>query len=194
MNPSVRAFIAIGLSADVRRWLIDARAGLERKIPSGAVRWTDPGGIHLTLKFLGEISTARIGGICEVMDGLASFSRPFLISPGGLGCFPDARRLRVIWAGVRADPQLTDLQKRLEVDLEKIGFPAERRAFSPHLTLGRVRDGVPSGSLEELGRVVKDSAAGSAAGMEVKEINLFSSVLRPGGAEYSVLHRSPFSG
>ena len=89
---------------------------------------------------------------------------------------------------------LGDFQKRLEQELERIGFPAERRAFSPHLTLGRVKDGVIGVRLEEIGRAVEAVSMESTAGMEVKDVCLFRSVLQPGGAVYTVLYCAPLTG
>jgi len=189
-----RVFIAAGLSDNMRQWLRKARALLEERMPSGCVRWTDPNGIHITVKFLGEIPARRAGEIPAVMDKAAQGLKPFTLAVEGLGCFPTTARPRVIWAGVRREPVLFDLQARLEDDLERIGFPRERRAFSPHLTLGRVKEGVPDSRLAEIGRALETASVESAAGMDVLEICLFKSVLRPGGAEYAVLHRARFSG
>jgi 2'-5' RNA ligase len=192
MESTLRAFIAIDLSPEVRRWLVEARALLEGKIPGGAVRWTDPDGIHVTLKFLGDTPAGRIGEIRSAMERAAEGFRPFPLAVAGLGCFPDTNRPRVMWAGVRRQDELIDLQKRLEDGLERIGFPRERRAFSPHLTLARVRDGVTGGERTDIGRAVAAAAVESTAMMEVTGLCLFKSVLRPSGAEYSVLHRTAF--
>ena len=194
MEEMLRLFIAIELSEEIRRWLEDARTRLVERIPPGTVRWVDPGAIHLTLKFLGDTPSPKLEGIRGAMDAPACSTRPFPLSVEGLGCFPNTARPRVIWAGIRPEPLLTDLQRGLEGELDRAGFPREPRAFSPHLTLGRVRDGVAGARLAEIGRAVGAIALESTVGMEVKDVCLFRSVLRPGGAEYSVLHRSPFSG
>jgi|WetSurMetagenome_2_1015567.scaffolds.fasta_scaffold331278_1 RNA 2',3'-cyclic 3'-phosphodiesterase len=187
MEHTLRSFIAIPLSADVRRWLADARAALERGLPSGAVRWTAIDGIHITLKFLGEIPAARVDAIRAVMDRAAAGRRAFTVAAEGLGCFPSLRRPRVIWAGVRAQPELDALQKQLEDGLAAAGFPREQRAFAPHLTLARVRDGAAENVLEAIGRSVGTAQIKSAAEMAADEFCLFRSVLKPGGPEYSIL-------
>ncbi|MGB7539012.1 MAG: RNA 2',3'-cyclic phosphodiesterase [Anaerolineales bacterium] len=194
MEDVQRLFIAIELSENVRRWLREAGILLKGSMPSGTVRWTDPNAIHLTLKFLGETPSRRAADIRAAMDGLVPSFRPFPLTAGGLGCFPNTARPRVIWAGIHADPLLGDLQKRFEEELERIGFPAERRAFSPHLTLGRVKDGVSGARLAEIGRAVEAVSLESTAGMDVMDVCLYKSVLRPGGAEYTVLHRATFTG
>lgn len=190
MEKTFRAFIAIGLSSEVVQWLRDARAGLEPDFPASSVRWTDPTGIHLTLKFLGEVPIRSVDGIRSAMDEASSGCQPFRLYVEGLGCFPTGARPRVIWAGIRRNAALMDLQKRLEDALERYGFPKERRPFSPHLTLGRVRNGVPGGELGNIGRAVKQAPEKAAVGMEVAGYDLMKSILRPTGAEYARQYRT----
>jgi len=194
MKETIRLFVAVDLSPGIREWLGAAKAYLAPRIPPGAVRWMDPGAIHLTLKFLGETLPRRTGEIRAELDDLVRFFKPFPLTAEGLGCFPNTVRPRVVWAGVRGESSLGKLHERLEEALGRIGFPAERRVFSPHLTLGRVKDGVAGARLEEIGRAVEAASMKSAPGMEVRDLCLFRSVLRPGGAEYTVLHRAQFTG
>jgi 2'-5' RNA ligase len=194
MEEKIRMFLAIDLPPEVRSWLGKAQSLLAGRIPEGTVRWVKVEGVHITLKFLGETPARRIDEIRVVMDDLASGHRPFPLIVEGLGCFPNPARPRVLWAGVRREPALAELQKRLEEGLERIGFRREERAFSPHLTLGRVRDGVGGGKLGEIGRVLETATPPEAVAMQADGWCLFKSVLRPGGAEYSVLHWAKFSG
>jgi 2'-5' RNA ligase len=190
MEKTFRAFIAIGLSSEVMRWLRDARAGLEPVFPASSVRWTNPTGIHLTLKFLGEVPIRSVDGIRSAMDEASLGCQPFRLFVEGLGCFPTDARPRVIWAGIRRNAALMDLQKRLEDALQRVGFPKERRPFSPHLTLGRVRNGVPGGELGNIGRAVKHAPEKAAVEMEVAGYDLMKSILRPTGAEYARQYRT----
>jgi 2'-5' RNA ligase len=119
---------------------------------------------------------------------------PFSLTVEGLGCFPNTARPRVVWAGVRAEPKLIGIQKRLEDILSATGFPRERRAFSPHLTLGRVKDGANENQLQRIGAAVESARMETPAGMEAGGLCLFRSILRPSGAEYSVLYRAEISG
>jgi 2'-5' RNA ligase len=194
METTLRAFIAIDLSPGVRLWLKQAQTALGSQISPGSIRWTNPDGIHATLKFLGEISVRQVEAIRAVLDRQARGIHPFPLVIEGLGCFPSISRPRVLWAGIRPAPLLLDIQKRLEDDLDKIGFPREKRAFSPHLTLGRVKDGVPGDRLADIGHAVENASLGSSVSMEAAECCLFKSVLRPAGAEYSVLHKTVFIG
>jgi RNA 2',3'-cyclic 3'-phosphodiesterase len=193
VNEEQRVFIAIELSPDVRRWLQKARSVLEPLVPSGAVRWVHLDGIHITLKFMGEIPARRIDDVRGAIDRSMKGAVPFILMVEGLGCFPDLTRPRVVWAGVRREPALEDLQRRLEEALDATGFPKERRAFSPHLTLGRTRDGLAADSLRRIGSAVREASVGGPVEMQVTEVCFFRSVLRPSGAEYSVLYRAAFT-
>jgi 2'-5' RNA ligase len=189
-----RLFIAVELSAEVRRWITDQRNRLEPRMPSGAVRWVQPDGIHLTLIFLGETPSGRMDEIRKGMALATAVFPPFSLAVSDLGCFPNIARPRVVWTGLQPSPDLMNLQLRLEDELAATGFPREQRAFSPHLTLGRVRDGIAVDELRQIGSAVKGSGATEGIHMEVKEVCLFRSILQPSGAEYTRLHTAPLNG
>lgn len=190
----LRLFIAIDLSPDVRRWLSDTRARLKSSLPADAIRWVNPEGIHATLKFLGEVPDSRVEAIRGAMHSATAGGKSFSVTVEELGCFPDSVRPRILWVGIRPEPILIDFQKKLEERLALAGFKKERRPFSPHLTLGRVRDGVTGSELHKIGKAVEGIPAGKGVGLEVNELTLFRSVLRPSGAEYSVVCRFPLNG
>jgi 2'-5' RNA ligase len=193
LDETQRLFIAIELSPDVRRWLEKTRSVLEPGMPPGSVHWVKPDGTHLTLKFFGEIPVGRIDGIRSAMDQSVAGKTPFSLTFEGVGCFPNTVRPRVVWAGVRGESLLADLQRWLEDHLEAAGFKKER-SFSPHLTLGRVRDGAKEIQLRKIGAAIEGARMETTAVMTVKELCLFRSILRPEGPEYSVLYRVEFSG
>ncbi len=181
----MRAFIAIDLPDPVRAALAKAQESF-RRLCSDA-RWTRPDGIHLTLKFLGQISDARVTQVNEALSNAGAFE-PFSIEVAGFGFFPNARRPRVFWAGVAAPPALAELGARVEVEMEKIGFAREERDFSPHLTLARFKDSRPQ---PELSSAVAAAAASSVGKFEVSEFFLFESKLSPHGAQYQKVVRFP---
>ncbi len=192
--PPVRAFVAIESS----RALLDALARLQsglRSAPGGvAGRWVQPEIAHLTLKFLGDVPSERIADIARALDVTCARRAPFTLQLRGLGCFPNTRRPRVVWAGVHEQSgALRALQRDIELNLEALGYPREGRAFAPHLTLARVRQGAASVEIEALGRSVaahQPAADVSLAQMLVREVVLFSSDLRPEGPRYTPLHRA----
>jgi 2'-5' RNA ligase len=184
----IRTFIAIELDEAVKAALTDLQEQLKTEAPHRSVRWVKPGGIHLTLKFLGDVPVNRIeeieGALTRACAGLPAFS----FSVEGLGCFPHTRRPRVLWAGVREESgTLTRLQKAIEDEMDKLGFAPERRKFHPHLTLGRVRRRTSSGDMRRLGQLVSETDIGSLGQMEARSVSLMKSDLRPTGAVYTQL-------
>lgn len=180
----IRAFIAIELSAEARAVLADVVATLEQRIAPGVVKWVAPQRMHLTLRFLGDTPLAKLEEVAAAMDSVAQQQAPFALELDALGCFPDERRPRVIWVGVRgAVARATDLQRALDEALEGAGWEREKQPFRPHLTLGRVKD--------RKEKVALPWGAGVApASIPVHEIVLFESQLRREGPRYIARHRS----
>jgi 2'-5' RNA ligase len=178
----VRTFIAIDLEAGLKTSLQDL---IQKLRATGAdVRWTHAGGLHLTLKFLGEIDEDGLGPVKEVLERVAGRHPSFRLEFAGTGAFPDERVPRVLWVGFAAEPTLMALQEDLDRELETAGFAREKRDFHPHLTLGRVKGpGRVQSVLRELGKEHVESFGG----MTVRKLALFESRLRPEGAEYQVI-------
>ena len=180
----MRLFVALNLPDRVRQGLWDAVAGLrELGFP---VRWVRPEGIHLTVKFLGEVAAEQEPALREALTRAAAGGRPLPVAMHGFGVFPDHTRPRVIWAGLDPDPALELLQHRVEQEFAPLGFPTEGRPFHPHLTLGRAaRDARPQ------------DFRGLAAAIEVLRydetvlvgsVDLMQSVSQGGGMVYHVRH------
>ncbi len=150
-------------------------------------RWTRPEGIHLTLKFLGEISDAQTRQVVEALAQIGPFE-PLSVEVKGFGFFPRANRPRVFWAGVTAPPGLAELAARVESHMEKNGFAREERTFSPHLTLARFQVPRPQPELEA---AVAARAATPLGKFEASEFFLFESKLPPQGAQYRKVMRFP---
>ncbi len=184
----MRAFIAIDLPHPVRAALAGVQASLQSLCPDA--RWARPEGIHLTLKFLGEISEAQIAQVTGALTQTAAFE-PFSVEATGLGFFPNSKRPRVFWAGVSAPPALAELAARIESQMEKIGFARESRNYSPHLTLARFKVPRPQGRLVS---GVTEAGTPSFGQFEVSEFFLFESKLSPQGAEYRKVMRIRNSG
>ena len=137
---AVRTFICLQPPAFARDRLASTQQRLRN---SGAqVRWVKPHNIHLTLKFLGSLPAQRLQNVTRAVQRAAVPAPPIPLELAVLGCFPNRRAPRVVWAGLKQLPEeLRDLQQRVEKELVAIGFSAESRPFSPHFTLGRVRSG-----------------------------------------------------
>jgi 2'-5' RNA ligase len=185
-----RSFFAVELSRGIAEGVRRIQAGL-REHTTG-VSWTRPEGIHLTLKFLGDVDPDRIEGIASKAEAGAWTIGPFSIGVRGCGGFPNPRNLRVIWIGVE-EPSglLKELQARVEQGMEELGFAREGRAYTPHLTIGRLRSGKGKGDVAQALEAMKACDLGT---MEVRELCLFRSLLKPTGAEYTKLKVIPLTG
>lgn len=184
----IRAFIAIPLPEPVLDELAALQRRLEKRIPSRSVRWVRPGGIHLTLKFLGDTPTDKVPEIKRALTAVARHAPPCTFSVGELGCFPNAHRPRVVWVGVQeATGRLAALQDAIEEVMAPLGYPPEGRGFTPHLTLGRMRRGTSSSDVARVGEIVTETKVGSLGEVSAAHFALIRSVLKPTGAEYTPL-------
>jgi len=192
---TIRTFIAIELPPEMQERIAQVQARFKQNSPAGLVRWVQPQGIHLTLKFLGDTPTQKIEEIGEILRSVCAAHTPFSFSVSGLGCFPDFKRPRVVWVGVEEpEGHLKGLQQAIERAISPLGFPPEGRAYSPHLTLGRVKEG-RSSDIEMLGEYVKRVGAQVALGpVHVDSVSLIRSDLLPGGAVYTPLVRAALGG
>jgi RNA 2',3'-cyclic 3'-phosphodiesterase len=153
------------------------------------VGWVSPDNLHLTLKFLGGVEPGRLAGIEVALARVAVEARPFDLAVRGLGAFPTPSRPRVLWAGVAAGGEaLGALARRVDDALAALGFEREARAYSPHVTLGRVRMPRRDASLA----AALAAGAGTDFGhARVARLDLMRSDLSPRGARYSSLASWP---
>jgi 2'-5' RNA ligase len=178
----MRTFIAIPLPTECRMMLDQLQQGL--RAYKAEVRWTAIPSIHLTLKFLGEVDPGIIPKLSELLEGTSKSERPFRLRLHGLGCFPNLRNPRVIWCGISGETEnLARLQQRVETVCAELGFAPEDRAFRPHLTLGRVNG---KRNLQPLLDYIK-IGSDLECSFQTNSFNIYRSILKPQGAEYSVL-------
>ena len=188
----IRAFIAIDLPDDVQECLRQVSDQLQAQLSGIPVRWVAPENIHLTLKFLGDVSLGNLGMLKEILQAEALAQKPLEVSIGGLGAFPKMRRPRVIWVGVEAPPELLALQRGIDAQTARVGYTPDERDFSPHLTLGRVSRNATPQDVNQLGDVLSAQKIGFLGVARVRQVHLFRSDLQPGGAVYTRLYSAPF--
>jgi 2'-5' RNA ligase len=190
----IRTFIAIELDEPTKMQLMDLQKRLKVEMPERAIRWVRAEGIHLTLKFLGDGPATRIERIAEELKEACQGFAPFGLKCVGLGCFPNARRPRVVWVGIEEETgNLARLQRAIEKRLAPLGYPPEKRPFNPHLTLGRVRSRVRSGELRRVGELIEAADIGLLSEMEARAVGLIRSDLGPSGAVYTPLAEAPLT-
>ncbi len=183
----IRAFIAIELSPQIHQQIDQVSQELQNHLLGVPVRWVPGKNIHLTLKFLGDVSEENVEVIKKMLLAEAGSHPQFAVSIGEVGAFPSSKRPRVVWIGVSAPPELGQLQHRLEAEAAHLGYPPEERPFSPHLTLGRVGRNVSSSDQQRIGQVLSEHPVGFLGVDQVHSICLFRSDLKPEGAVYSRL-------
>jgi len=186
MEP-VRAFIAIELPSQTKAALSQLQDNLKTS-KSAAVKWVAPEGIHLTLKFLGNVDEAEIPALNKALSEAVKGIAPFYLELGEPGTFPSSQAPRVVWIGVGGEIEpLRTLHNNIDRVLTPLGFPLEKRAFSPHLTLGRVREEALPGENRRLGESVAALKTGAKSSFRVESLSLMRSRLTKEGALYSCL-------
>ena len=174
----MRLFVGVPVPEPARGQILDLLGDLRRG--DWPVRWVHDEGLHLTLKFFGEVGPERLEVITEALRFAAEGATPQPLSLGDLGAFPSRSRPRVLWMGIQAPPSLELLQDRIERGSEAIGFPPEGTPFQPHVTLGRVREGqrIPSRALDA------HSESFQRVPFLAEELVLYESVLTTSGPRY----------
>ncbi len=187
----VRAFIAVDLADEVLARLAQVIDRLRREIGEQTVRWVPPENIHLTLKFLGDVSVKNLPLVQDALRQEVAGRRAFALSAGGLGAFPKLSRPRVLWVGVEAPDELFSLQRNIEMHMERLGYAREGRPFAAHLTLGRVARSAGAADVRRVAQAVQEHKLGFVGVSQVEAVHLFRSDLRPGGAVYTRLFSVP---
>lgn len=185
----MRLFVAITLNDNVRSILTDVQARLKPK--SSGVRWVAPALLHLTVKFLGDVPDATVPKASSAVERAASSCSPFEFGLSRCGCFPGGGRVRVVWIGGDGAPDgLAYCVESVESELESAGYPRETRRFSPHITLGRVREDRSGGDLRSL----VEACTFKPTSQRVRSLTLMSSVLSPQGPTYTPVCEAAFGG
>ena len=166
---------------------LDDAASLLINDQTRSIRWVAGKNIHLTLKFLGEVDINKIAAISQVIQAESQKIKPFELSVGGAGAFPTLRRPRVVWIGVQAPQVLADLAGAVDRGTQQLGFEGEDRAFSPHLTLGRVSQNASPQEVQSIAQVLSNTTIGKLGSFTVTRVTLFRSDLQPSGAIYTPL-------
>ena len=183
----IRVFIAVELPAELKKELSEVEGQIKKNSPP-VVKWVDPNNIHITLKFLGEISEDSIEELMPAIEEAAQGIQPFKLEVREVGAFPNLERVQVLWVGVKGElEKITQLQKNIELTTEQLGFPRESRAFSPHLTLGRVCDEARPNERQRLCKLLADTTFAALHNVNVAAVNLMKSQLTPTGPIYTCI-------
>lgn len=187
-----RLFCALELPPDLLARLTEVQAQFKAATPRGAVRWARPHGIHITLKFYGDVTPERVPDLQAGLKRAAAAAAPLDLTVQGLGVFPNPIQPQVIWAGLQGDlGPITQLAASVEAEAAALGFAPERRAFKPHLTLGRVRANLRPADLVTLMDMLQQAQPQVLGTLRADTLSLMASELRPLGAVYDRLFTVP---
>lgn len=182
-----RAFIAIDVKLDDR--LVSVLNTLRKT--EAYLKIVNPNNLHITLKFLGNISESIVSNITNIVQESVKDRKPFSMKIHGMGAFPNMRNISVIWSGIYNSEQLIEIAEYLDVNLELMGFKPEKRKFSPHLTIARMK-GVRH--IDSVQKVIKDNINTEFGEILVNSIKLKKSVLTPKGPVYTTVQDIYFEG
>ena len=194
-TPDFRLFISINLTPELLATLTDLQSQLKRQLASQPLRWARPEGIHLTLKFLGDTETGRIEEIVRALGQAVEPHRAFELSIGGLGCFPNQRKPRVLWVGMQdPDERLRRLAASVDDAMAGLGWKRENRPYTGHLTLARVKKYANNRDKQALSELLSAVKVSDRLGLlPVQSVHLMRSQLRPEGAVYTSLITAPLN-
>lgn len=186
----VRLFVACEVPDETRQAITEVIEVLRARSGT-AVRWIRPEGIHVTLKFLGEVPVKQLPAIKLAVQEAVLVSSPFELEFSNIGTFGGREGLRIMWVGIAGDVlRLEKLVRDVNAALGVVGFQAERRPFRPHLTLGRVRDEIPTRQRAEI-EVAVGKMEVTPATWRTNQVSLMRSRLTTTGAQYEVIATFP---
>lgn len=188
----LRVFIALEIPSKVQNDIHQATSKLRSEIGS-LVRWVPAENLHLTLKFLGDISPAHLDFLKQMIRTEADAHRCFGIHLTGLRSFPSSKRPRVIYIDIQAPAELRDLQHAIESGSHRLGYKPEERGFSPHLTLGRVKRAsqIAASDQQKIGHALEHAKIDVLGTARVDSVHLYKSDLKPTGSVYTKLFSAP---
>ena len=186
----LRAFIAVEIPAHIQQEVHKETSSIREEIGS-LVRWVPSENVHLTLKFLGDVSPSSLEFLKQMLRTEAETVACFSFQLAGLGCFPNLRRPRIIYIGIQAPAALEALQRGIESAAHRLGYESEERPFSAHLTLGRVRQNATAGDQQKIRRAIEGTQVDYLGTARVDSVYLFKSDLNPGGSVYTRLYSAP---
>ena len=183
----MRTFIAVDFQTDILDKIEKIVTYLKTQTPADALNWVTKDHLHLTLKFIGEVSTDKISHVKALMAEVLQSSTVFTIEVKGLGLYPNANKPRVIWLGIEHNPVLVDIHERLDHALAQTQIKPDRRAFTPHLTIARVRKNARPDQVRIIGETLSQFKISSLGISQIENIRLYQSELKPQGPTYTPL-------
>jgi len=189
--PLLRTFIAVEIPTHIHQAILQKTEPLRRALDSAIIRWVPISNIHLTLKFLGDVSPANVDILTQMLRAETDMLNGFDIHISGIGSFPSLRRPRVLFVGIQASAGLEALDRRIESACARLGYKSEQRGFSPHLTIGRVKQDASASEQQKIRQAIEETKIDSLGTARVNSVHLYKSDLKPTGAVYTQIFSAP---
>ena len=190
MSKTIRTFIAIEIPGNIIFKIRELQEGI--KVYGLKIRWVRSENIHLTLKFLGDVEAVKIGEIAEAISKTVKGYTPISLKAKGIGVFPGIKRPRVLWVGLTDQLEvLVRLQKTLDENLKRLGFPGEKRPFKGHLTMGRIKERI---DVKKFGDALMAFRRFESETFTAGQLVLYKSELKPSGAVYTEMGAASLDG
>ncbi|MEY2819761.1 MAG: 2-5 ligase [Chloroflexota bacterium] len=187
----IRTFIALDFPLSILDSIEQQTKRLRQTLGNEVIRWVLTHNLHLTLKFLGNVPVSHLEFLKQMLVQSTDSITQFDLQIGGVGSFPNSNRPRVLWVGIHAPAALSNLQKAIEEGAKRLGYEKEERPFSPHLTLGRVRQGLDGKDLQKISNALSSIQLGKIGIARVDSVHIYKSDLNSEGSVYTKLFSTP---
>ena len=187
----IRTFIALDFPLSILDSIEQQTKRLRQTLENDVIRWVLTHNLHLTLKFLGNVPVSHLEFLNQMLVQATDSITQFDLQIGGVGSFPNSNRPRVLWVGIHAPAALSNLQKAIEEGAKRLGYEKEERPFSPHLTLGRVRQGLDGKDLQKISNALSSIQLGKIGIARVDSVHIYKSDLNSEGSVYTKLFSTP---
>lgn len=187
----IRTFIALDFPLSILDSIEQQTKRLRQTLGNEVIRWVLTHNLHLTLKFLGNVPVSHLEFLNQMLVQATDSITQFDLQIGGVGSFPNSNRPRVLWVGIHAPAALSNLQKAIEEGAKRLGYEKEERPFSPHLTLGRVRQGLDGKDLQKIRNALSSIQLGKIGIARVDSVHIYKSDLNSEGSVYTKLFSTP---
>jgi 2'-5' RNA ligase len=187
----LRTFIAVEIPQHTQKQIQQAIEPLHKELGMSLVRWVPENNIHLTLKFLGDVSPANVDHLTQILRTEADTCPAFDIHIGELGSFPSLKLPRVLFIGIQAPAELEALYRGIESACARLGYESEGRGFTPHLTIGRVKQDASAMDQQKIRRTLAGTTIDSLGTARVHSVHLYKSELKPTGSVYTQIFSAP---